>query len=651
MSSSAGRTYQNSISTLVPLGRVFIYLGSSNGLAATPATMLIPTSVDGISQHWFGYSVAVADVDHDGFADVIVGAPRFDNGLSEQGAIFVYRGSAAGVNTTPVRTLMGGVGGAQFGYAVAAAGDVNGDGYQDVLVGAPFYTGDDVTVEEGSAALFLGGSTGLNSPAAWGTAGGWGGAHYGVAVAGVGDLNGDGFADFIVGSPDYTGTWNREGRFHVYLGASGSSVPKLSPIWVKASGEAEAQLGFAVAGAGDVNGDSFSDFLIGAPGFNSDTSIGEAFLFQGQGQREINPRESPFFESVDPEAYAFYNLRDPKFGDMLKATDQDDPVKLDQMLGALGTKMLSNLVNTARQPDALAALAQLQLFVPTNLWQAHFSDLPVNTGGALYLDCAGTNETIDALGRRWKPDAPFLVTSNSNSAFFNGELVDSSLLTDPNIPNNVILSERWKDGDLNYEIPVENGLHTVILYFSENCSTCVATNFGGTGPDGSARIFDLEVEGWRTNAYNQADAAIPPANDGIGATFKATQVVFRDVPVSDGVLNVSVLDRGSGNPPENAAIKAIAVLQSQSGLGTPRIASIRRVELNLEIMLAAGPNLAPRSAAGLTTFSLEESPDLMHWSDTGLSPYLQNGLATFDVAPTGNMQFYRVGARTINLPP
>ena len=514
--------YQNSISASVPLGRVFIYLGSSNGLAATPAITLVPTSVDGFSLHWFGYSVAVADVDHNAFADVIVGAPRYDNGLTDQGAIFVYPGSAPGVSTTPIRTLTGGVANAQFGFAVAAAGDVNGDSFQDVLVGAPLYTGDDVTVEEGFVALFLGSNSSLNLPAAWGTSGGWGGAHSGSSLAGVGDLNGDGLADFIIGSPDYTGTWYHEGRFQVYLGAT--NVSKLTPIWTKASEEAEAQFSFAVSGAGDVNGDGFSDFLIGAPGFNSDTHEGMAYFFQGQGQREINPRDDPFMESVDPEANAFYNLRDPNFGNMLKATGQDDPVKLDQMLTALRAKITSELMGTSRESDAMAALAQLRLFVPTNVWEQHFGDLQVATGGALYLNCGGTNETVDALGRRWKPDSPFLTTSDSFINPFNGQSVDTSLLSDTNIPNSVLLGERWKDGDLNYEIPIENGPHTVILYFSENCSACVSTNFGGTGPNGAGRIFDVEVEGWRTNGYNQADAAMPPSNDGIGATFKATQL-------------------------------------------------------------------------------------------------------------------------------
>ena len=432
------------------------------------------------------------------------------------------------------------------------------------------------------------------------------------------------------------------------LGANNPSA--LNPTWIKSSGEPELQFAYAVAGAGDVNGDGFSDFLVGTPGYYSDSPLGEVFLFQGQGQRAITPRDDPFFESVDPEAYAFYNLRNPDFGAMLAATGQNDPVRLDQVLTALRAKINSTLIGTPREPDAMAALAQLQQFVPANLWQQHFGDLQVATGGALYLDCGGTNETLDAVGRRWKPDAPFLVGPSGNLAFFNNEVVDQSLLTDPSIPNNVILSERWRDGDISYEIPVENGPHTVILYFSENCTACVSTNMGGTGPAGAARIFDIEVEGWRTNAYNPADAAVPPADDGVGATFKATQVIFRNVPVNDGVLNVTIHDLGAGDPPENAAIKAMAILQmpSASGLAAPRLLSIRRVEANYAITVRGAPNL-PSILAGLAEPVLEQSPDLLHWSEVPVAPYTYSGNVVFEFPPQGNMRFYRVLTRSTGL--
>jgi hypothetical protein len=84
------------------------------------------------------YSVASAgDVNGDGFSDVIVGAHLFDQRLRpNEGAAFVYHGSASGLSTTPNWTAESNQGNAQFGVSVASAGDVNGDGFSDVIVGA-----------------------------------------------------------------------------------------------------------------------------------------------------------------------------------------------------------------------------------------------------------------------------------------------------------------------------------------------------------------------------------------------------------------------------------------------------------------------------------------------------------------------------------
>ena len=115
------------------------------------------------------------------------------------------------------------------------------------------------------------------------------------------------------------------------------------------------------------------------------------------------------------------------------------------------------------------------------------------------------------------------------------------------------------------------------------------------------------------------------------------------MPVTDGVLNVSVLDRGTGNPPENAALKAIAILQmpSADGMAAPRILSIRRVELNLQITVIGQPNL-PSILAGLTSMTLEESPDLAHWSELLVPPVVSNGQLNFEVPPVSGIRFYRV---------
>ena len=93
----------------------------------------------------FGNSVATAgDVNNDGYADIIVGAPEYTNGQANEGAVFVWHGSSNGVNNdvdgTPanaVWTIESNQADALLGVDVNTAGDVNGDGYADVIVGAP----------------------------------------------------------------------------------------------------------------------------------------------------------------------------------------------------------------------------------------------------------------------------------------------------------------------------------------------------------------------------------------------------------------------------------------------------------------------------------------------------------------------------------
>lgn len=104
------------------------------------------------SYMWLGFSVSSAgDVNGDGYSDVIVGAPQYDKGQDNEGAAFVYKGDPSGLTLTAV-TLECNQANAKMGYSVASAGDFNGDGYSDVIVGAPFYDGTEV--DQGYAKLY-----------------------------------------------------------------------------------------------------------------------------------------------------------------------------------------------------------------------------------------------------------------------------------------------------------------------------------------------------------------------------------------------------------------------------------------------------------------------------------------------------------------
>ena len=227
----------------------------------------------------FGYSVATAgDVNGDGYSDVIIGAYQYDNGETDEGRAFVYLGSASGLHASPAWTAEGDQAQAFFGSSVAAAGDVNRDGYSDVIVGAQLYDGAEVN--EGRAFVYLGSASGLAASPVWVAGSGQPGAGFGVSVAGAGDVNGDGFADVVVGASGYTNGQDVEGRAYVYLGSA--SGPSASPAWTAEGNQTWAYFGGSVASAGDVNGDDYADVIIGAHEYrNGQSSEGRAFVFLG----------------------------------------------------------------------------------------------------------------------------------------------------------------------------------------------------------------------------------------------------------------------------------------------------------------------------------------------------------------------------------
>ena len=227
-----------------------------------------------------GYAVALAgDVNGDGYDDLVVGAPHHTGTVYREGAAFLYYGRPSGPDTTPSWHAGSGQQGALFGQAVAAAGDVNGDGYADLLVGAPAYKNEQTGA--GAAFLFYGSAAGLAATPGWQFASD---ALYpmalGEAVAGAGDVNGDGYDDVLVGAGDYEGEYEHEGIAFLFYGSSSGLAPV--PVWQVTGGQRGAQLGQAVAGAGDVDGDGYADILVGAPTYNTLVdNEGLALLFYG----------------------------------------------------------------------------------------------------------------------------------------------------------------------------------------------------------------------------------------------------------------------------------------------------------------------------------------------------------------------------------
>ncbi len=145
----------------------------------------------------------------DGFADIVIGATNFG---SSGGAAYVYLGGAAGISTTPT-TLSGS--GQSFGLAVSGAGDINADGFADVVVGG--YSGSNAGQQVQGFYVFLGGASGLSaSPILlFGP--------LGSALANAGDVNGDGFSDVIVGAP--ANVISSNGAASLYFGGAAGLAP------------------------------------------------------------------------------------------------------------------------------------------------------------------------------------------------------------------------------------------------------------------------------------------------------------------------------------------------------------------------------------------------------------------------------------------
>ena len=272
------------------MGRAYIWYGSSLGLGnnGTENNSDWMGSSGGLNEN-YGYSVATAgDWNGDGYSDVMVSRPFW---TLDMGSVYGYQGIQMNdLGNTPFWSYESDKINANMGYSVASAGDVNGDGYSDFIVGAPGY--ESGGAEKGAVFVWYGG-IGSSFPS-WS----WPGPHaysqYGYSVASAGDVNGDGYSDVIIGVPSATNEQDTEGMVHVWYGSS-SGLPTLvfNPSWMAESNLAGARFGTSVSSAGDVNGDGYSDIIVGAPNYtNGNTDEGAVFVWYG-GPDGLGPSGNP----------------------------------------------------------------------------------------------------------------------------------------------------------------------------------------------------------------------------------------------------------------------------------------------------------------------------------------------------------------------
>jgi MYXO-CTERM domain-containing protein len=246
-------------------GRVYVWYGSSTGLAATADRI-----IEGTSSNYLGYAVAGAgDVNHDGYDDVIAGAWGY---ATHTGAAYVYHGSATGLSSTASTTMIGPATYAAFGRDVNGAGDVNGDGYDDILVGAFNHN-----AAAGYVEVHHGSPTGISSTAARALDGATTGDEFGFVVSGAGDVNNDGYDDIVISAPSYSSSTGRVAIYHGSASGIGATATTEIP------GLTGSHFGYSVSGAGDIDDDGYDDIVVGAPYYSSNAGLVRTYYGSSSG--------------------------------------------------------------------------------------------------------------------------------------------------------------------------------------------------------------------------------------------------------------------------------------------------------------------------------------------------------------------------------
>ncbi len=384
-------------------GASFVFYGSPTGLSSTPDWTAEGNQVEA---HFARYQQSAGDINGDGYDDLVIGADYYDNGQSNEGVVFLYYGSPSGLSTSPDWTGEIDMAGARLGCSVSADGDVNGDGYDDILAGATSYTNPEC--HEGAIFLFYGSATGPSSTYDWHDESNrddncrTGLGH----ITAYEDVNGDGYDDIAAGLWGYSNPEYKEGAVWVYHGSP--SGPSATPDWTVESNTSYSYF-HLVSGAGDVNGDGYGDIVIGG-WMETDGYRGRVYCYLGS-PAGLSSSHAWMKRGDQPDARMFNpnyagDINDDGYSDVIIAASRYDNPEHDEGKTYIYFGSSSGLSETpawtaeGNQADAMfgAGIASAGDIngdgYPDILIGAHRYDGGQTDEGAAYLFYGGPADTI-----------------------------------------------------------------------------------------------------------------------------------------------------------------------------------------------------------------------------------------------------------------
>lgn len=277
-------------------GAVYAYYGSASGLSS------VPDWTGNFIHSLYTVAAGAGDINGDGYDDIIFSRPKV--GPHGNGFVYLNYGSATGIEINQAWSYAN----TRAGRGLSSAGDVNGDGYGDIIMSA--YWEAPLMEHEDKSILFLGSAEGFSQNPAWSKSN-----CYGESVSGGGDINGDGYDDVIIGDGQCS-----PGAVYIHYGsATGISTDADRTI---TGSDPNARFGSSVSNAGDINADGFSDIIIGA---RNDEDTGKAFVYYGS---DSGPVESTM------QVFQSDQINDQFGADVSSAGDVNNDGFSDVMIGA-----------------------------------------------------------------------------------------------------------------------------------------------------------------------------------------------------------------------------------------------------------------------------------------------------------------------------